>query len=95
MAERLEGRKIQTSTCAGGQLGHVLYRVDRFRRFIPNRGLSGRGLIQFWGIRATQSYKAGLAKKDRPPWDTEDRIRLHTVEVEPGLSIKTAKRARA
>lgn len=92
MAARLEGRKLSDGFVMGGKLIDIIYRVDRFRRFLPGRGLSGRGLIQFWGVRASRCYKAG----DTPAsWSTaETETRMHTVEISQTLTVKKA-RARA
>ena len=78
MAARLEGRKFETTSMVGAKIGDSLYRVDRFRRFLPNRGSDGKGLIQFWGLRATRTYVAGEPK---PEWEVVGKRRLHTVNV--------------
>lgn len=90
MAARLEGRKLREGFVVGGRLVNIIYRVDRFRRFLPNRGLNGRGLIQFWGVRASQMYPAGAKA---PAWKTEDQVRMHTVEVSNSLHVTSAKRS--
>lgn len=78
IAARLEGRKIETSKLFAGKFFDTMYRVDRFRRLLPNRGSDGRGLIQFWGPRARREYKAG---DDQPEWEVVDQRKMHTVNV--------------
>lgn len=84
MAERLEGRKLAEVR----DRYEIIYRVDRFRRFTPRVGSTGRGLIQFWGLRAV--YKDG-------GWQTEKGVRIHTLEVGHHLRVaaKARRRARA
>jgi hypothetical protein len=84
-ARRLEGRKISTRTTLGARIGEGFYRVDRYRRFLAKRGATGLGLVEFWGIRASRTYQVD----DGPgEWVTDDRRRLHTVEVGSITKIK-------
>jgi hypothetical protein len=55
-----------------------MYRVDRWVRFLPQRGSDGRGLAQFWGPRARRTYQAG---DPVPAWEKVDNRKLHTVNV--------------
>jgi hypothetical protein len=77
----------------GAQI-EVMYRVDAFRRFLPNRGSSGNGLIQFFGPRA--SRKIRFKRRSRNNWkkfisewvaDMPDG-HLHTVELTSGLRVR-------
>jgi len=63
----------------------IRYRVDYFRRFLPRRGSSGNGLLQFWGVRATRSYFPG---EDKGAWQMGRDGMLHTVQIEMDLSVK-------
>jgi hypothetical protein len=76
-ARRIEGRKFATSQLFAGELFECLYKVERFRRFLPNRGSDGRGLVQFWGPRAVRRCRP---PEDWPEWDVEGR-KMQTVNV--------------
>lgn len=84
-AARLEGRKISTRTTVGATVGECFYRVDRFRRFLEKRGASGRGLIEFWGIRASRSY---VVDNGASEWVKDPARKLHTLEVGSISKIK-------
>lgn len=64
--------------------------MNEYRRYLPRRGSSGSGLVQFWGPKMRRRYKPG----DKPPaWEpdgAEDNLR--TVEVSAIDHITDAKR---
>jgi hypothetical protein len=63
----------------------VLYKVERFRRFLKGRGSHGTGLVQFYGQKATRRFKAGAKK---PAWTVDPEVKMHTVELaELGLKL--------
>jgi hypothetical protein len=84
-ASRLEGRKVYTRTTVGSTVGESMFRVDRFRKFIDRRGADGRGLIQFWGPRATRTYKVD---DGAPAWEVQEERKMHTVTVGNITKIK-------
>lgn len=67
-----------------------MYRVDAFRRFIPNVGVTGLGLIQFYGPRAvrTTTYKKvrGQWRKKVSEWVADmPEGHLHTLDADRRL----------
>jgi hypothetical protein len=63
----------------------TMYRVDTFRRFLPNRGTYGLGLVQFFGPKARRRYKIGAKA---PKWEVGLDSAMHTLEVDHSLIIK-------
>ncbi len=82
-ARRLEGRKLSTRNTIGSKVGESFYRVDRFRRFLPDRGM--RGIVQFWGIKASRTY---IVDDGPGEWIKDEKRRLHTVEIDLITKIK-------
>lgn len=62
-----------------------MYRVDRFRRFLKGSGLTGQGLVQFYGLRASRSYEIGTKA---PAWVADAEEKMHTVDMGEVVRIK-------
>jgi hypothetical protein len=62
----------------GNKVFESMYRVDRYHQFLPNRGNSGKGLIQFFGPRAKRVYQEGTKPG---PWEVGPEDQKHTVEL--------------
>lgn len=62
------------------------YRVHEFRRVLPGVGRTGRGLVQFWGQRATRRREYNRREEGwealSSGWKIDPRQHeLHTVEI--------------
>jgi hypothetical protein len=79
-ARRIEGRKVHTHKLNAGEFFDSMYRVDRWVRFLPQRGSDGLGLAQFWGPQAKRRYKAEDLNH-QPDWEVITSRKLHTVNV--------------
>ncbi len=88
-AGRIAGRTLVYQNLVFGEMFDVRYRVDHFRRFLPRRGESGNGLLQFWGVKATRRYAPGT---DKGAWQIGRDGMLHTVEITMDLSVKGDRR---
>lgn len=88
-AARLEGRKLlrRSWPLTAADEYESLYRVDLFRRYISNQGRE-HALVQFYGIRATRKRLDGGKWSE---WQTSERVRLHTVEIDGPHGITTVK----
>lgn len=75
-AARLEGKKVETKRLFAGIIYESLYRVDLFRRYLPDNGISG--LVQFYGPRARRQYEVGT---EPGGWTVGKDNEMHTLSI--------------
>lgn len=66
------------------------YKVEEFRRILPDVGIAGRGLVQFWGVKAFQKFDSKTRKTSA--WEVESERRLHTLDINDISNVTDGKR---
>lgn len=63
------------------------YRVNVYRQFLPGRGSTGGGLVQFYGPKATRQRALSDAGSRWSKWEVGPAEKMHTIEVTKSLKV--------